>query len=189
MGQYYEVLAEDKDGKRTAYNRRVDGHYTMAKLMEHSWWNNDFCCALSKTLVNNPRKIAWVGDYAEEDECKALGFEYAEAWGGEDQDPAVGISSTDFTLDKVKYLVNVTKKLYVDLAKYKESSTEESGRVIHPIPLLTCIGNGRGGGDYSPADGVSDEWVGAWAFDAIMLTNDKPECYTEVCPVFREDRR
>lgn len=187
MGQYYEVLAEDKDGKRTVYDRSVDGNYTMAKLMEHSWWNNSFCRAISETLVDNPRKIAWVGDYAEEDECKELGFEYVEVWGREDQDPAVGISSTDFMLDRVKYLVNVTKKLYVDLAKYRESSMEEDGCTIHPIPVLTCIGNGRGGGDYCPADGVSDEWIGAWAFDAIMLTNDKPDGCVEICPVFREN--
>lgn len=185
MGQYYEILAEDKDGKRTVYNRRVDGEYTMAKLLEHSWWNNDFCRALSETLVDNPRRIAWVGDYAKEDECEKLGFKYSDVWG--DGVTCTGMSATDFKMDQVKYLVNVAKKLYVDLAKYKESSTDKDGWHIHPIPLLTCIGNGRGGGDYHPADGVSGEWVGTWAFDTIMLTNDKPEDYTEIRPVFREN--
>ena len=40
------------------------------------------------------------------------------------------------------------------------------GFVLHPIPLLTCVGNGKGGGDYR---GDSMEWVGAWAFHPIAL--------------------
>ena len=187
MGQYYQVLTEDKDGKRTVYDRHVDGEYTMAKLMEHSWWDNRFMRAFSATLVDNPRKVAWVGDYAEDEECEALGFEYFEVWGGEDQDPAVGIDSTDFTLDRVKYLVNEDKKQYVDLAEYKAECVDDWENVIHPVPILTCIGNGRGGGDYHPAKGVSDEWVGKWAFNTIMLTNNLPEGYEQIKPVFKED--
>ena len=184
MGQYYEVLAEDKDGKRTVYNRRVDGEYTAAKLMEHSWWRNPFCSALSATLVDNPRRIAWVGDYAEGGECEALGFNYDDVWG--ENVSTTGVSKSDFTLDSVRYLVNEDKRRYVDLAKYKDACRDDSGWVIHPIPLLTCIGNGRGGGDYHPAEGVSYEWVGTWAFDHIMLSNALPDGYEEIRPVFKE---
>lgn len=184
MGQYYFVLAEDKDGRRTVYNRSVDGEYTAAKLMDHSWCGNSFCSALSATLVDNPRRIAWVGDYAEDDECKALGFNYADVWG--DDVLTVGVSEPDFSLDSVKYLVNKDKKQYVDLAKYRDACGDGSAWVIHPIPLLTCVGNGRDGGDYHPAEGVSYEWVGTWAFDHIMLSNALPDGYEEIQPVFKE---
>lgn len=36
--------------------------------------------------------------------------------------------------------------------------------IIHPLPLLTCLGNGKGGGDYS---GLNMEWVGSWTMCAI----------------------
>lgn len=36
--------------------------------------------------------------------------------------------------------------------------------IVHPLPLLTSLGNGKGGGDYH---GLNMEWVGAWALHAI----------------------
>jgi hypothetical protein len=42
---------------------------------------------------------------------------------------------------------------------------------VHPLPLLTCSGNGRGGGDYC----LDDERVGIWAFDRIGITDDEAE--------------
>lgn len=187
MGQYYEVIAGNGDGTKTVYDRHVDGEYTGAKLMEHSWKGNSFCRALCSTLVDNPRQIAWVGDYAEDDECTKLGFEYWEVWGREDMDPAVGIDSTDFELDNVKYLINEDKQEYVDLAKYKEASSDD-GYVIHPLPILTCLGNGRGGGDYCPRDTALEKYVGDWCWNWIYLSNILPEGYKEICPVFKEGR-
>lgn len=54
-------------------------------------------------------------------------------------------------------LVNHTKNLFVDTRKHAE---------IHPLPLLTCEGNGRGGGDYS---GPHMEYVGSWARDILSV--------------------
>lgn len=55
MGQYYMVLLE-KDGERKILDRSVDGEYTAAKLMEHSWWKNPFVGTVCKMLLNNPTK-------------------------------------------------------------------------------------------------------------------------------------
>lgn len=44
--------------------------------------------------------------------------------------------------------------------------------IVHPLPLLTCLGNGKGGGDYH---GLNMEWVGAWAMHAIGVTHDDPQ--------------
>ena len=61
-----------------------------------------------------------------------------------------------------RYIVNHSKKLFVD----KEKLTSN----IHPLPLLTCEGNGRGGGDY----GGSSELVGSWARDVISVERLAP---------------
>jgi len=186
MGQYWRVIAKDRDGKVTVYDRSVDGEYTAAKLMEHSWWGNPFCRALCATIVDNPRRIAWVGDYADYDlDDMDIGFKYEDVWG--DDAPDVGLASTEFSMDDVKYLVDDTERQYVDLAKYKAASEESGGWVIHPLPILTCVGNGHGGGDYHPGDGLSGEFVGAWCFDRVYLSNTLPDGYEEISPVFREN--
>lgn len=44
--------------------------------------------------------------------------------------------------------------------------------IVHPLPLLTSLGNGKGGGDYH---GLNMEWVGAWALHAIeVIPEDSP---------------
>lgn len=55
---------------------------------------------------------------------------------------------------------------------YRESSgfdPEKAGYEIdeliaHPLPILTSLGNGKGGGDYA---GTNMPWVGAWALHPI----------------------
>ena len=173
MGQYYKVITR-RNGKDKVYNRDVDGVYTMAKLMEHSWWENYFCRALAETLVDNPAKVCWCGDYAEEEECSELGFDYKKVWG---KNKGCGIKSTDFSLNSVKYLINNDKQIYLDLQKYKKNC-DRDGWCIFPISLLTALGNDRGGGDFHEGNvGYSD--VGAWAFDEIYLSNTLPDGYKE----------
>ena len=58
------------------------------------------------------------------------------------------------------------------------------GAKIHPLPLLTCEGNGRGGGDFSG----ENEFVGSWARDVVSIEFDAPEGFTEIFPNFREKR-
>jgi len=187
MGQYYMPIIENVLG-RTVFDRSVDGEYTMAKLMEHSYWDNPFCCAFAKKLVNTPTKVCWVGDYAEPKECKKLGFTYDEVWG--DNVNAVGVKSTTFSLDDVRYLVNETRKWVVDLKEYKRTAIRAKPRwgIINPIPLLTCLGNGRGGGDFHGNEKSTNSYVGRWAWDVIYLTNNEPpKNYRKIHPVFIEE--
>ena len=122
MGQYYNVIARNKDGSKS-YNLQTKmfeetnnfNYYNGLKLMEHSWWRNDFCCAFAETLVDNPTRVCWCGDYAEEDECEALGFTYDEVWNNDDE---IAVTETDFNMSSVKYLINNDKKVFVDLEKY-----------------------------------------------------------------------
>ena len=46
MGQYYRVLEKEGNKRLVVYNRNIiiggKEKYTSAKLMEHSWWYNEF---------------------------------------------------------------------------------------------------------------------------------------------------
>lgn len=190
MGQYYHVITEDNSGERKYYNiqtwkfsRTKDYHYYNGlKLMEHSWWENDFCLFMAELLKNEPKKVCWCGDYAEDSECEELGFKSTEVWGKEKYSLA---KKTKFTLDKVHYLVNHTKCEFVDLQKYYEKSMED-GWCIFPLSILASLGNGRGGGDYH---GTCMEAVGSWAFDLVGFTNDFPVGYEELDVYFKDGRK
>lgn len=70
-----------------------------------------------------------------------------------------------------KYIVNVTKHEYLDCTEYyKNSRNPLLDMVSHPLPLLTAIGNQRGGGDYY---GQYEEYIGRWAGDDIYITNER----------------
>ncbi len=203
MGQYYQVLIKNRDEKIKVYNRNiiVNGkeEYMLAKLMEHSWWLNPFVNAVAETLYQEPHNILWLGDYSKDFMKKyPNGFnghsvtqvdKWAKiVWNKETK--TYPIEQTDFTLDK-KYLVNHTKKEYVNCSSYFESSctrTNDNGDwCIHPLPLLTCIGNGMGGGDYTcPTLSSTEELVGAWSYDNISVEDAPPEQYEEIYPLFKE---
>lgn len=70
-----------------------------------------------------------------------------------------------------RYIVNHTKKTYVDKALLYE---EENGSVIHPMCILTAHGNGNGGGDYY---GFNKNAASLWALDAISVCNQIPSGY------------
>ena len=61
-----------------------------------------------------------------------------------------------------RYIVNHTKKEYVDKDIVPE---DKEGWKVHPLPLLTCEGNGRGGGDYR----LWNEFIGYWSRDKISI--------------------
>ncbi len=176
MGQYYMVLTEDKNGKRTVYDRTLNGRYTMAKLMEHSWWENPFVNTICHKIFKKPMKVAWVGDYSDTD-----GFEfYADVWG--ESVKTTKLNEAQVCLDN-KYLVNHTKKLYLDCNEYYKRSRDKDEWVIHPLPLLTCVGNGNGGGDY---DGTDMGYIGTWCMDSVSVELKKPEGYLNITPTFKE---
>lgn len=183
MGQYFRIITRNASGT-TVYNRAIkgEGEYVAAKLMEHSWWENSTCKALAASIVDNPTKVCWCGDYAEDEECKALGFSYGEVCGDDADDREIDPAPADFSLDNYKYLVNHDKNQFVDLAKYRTASTDGDGDCVFPVSILTALGNGRGGGDYHGDDPL----VGSWAFDTVEITNDaaKIDGFEEIEPVF-----
>lgn len=200
MGQYYRALVKKQNGRIDAYNRYVirngERDYTPAKLTEHSWWYNDFVNAVCLAVYNRKEKnrIAWIGDYAD----TFLAYRQLKTFNGLNNKQikrltkrcwdceGLDVEPTDFTLDGL-YLINHTKQEYIDCSAYFKTSNMNDGWCFHPLPILTCIGNGLGGGDYSyPTDDSTEEYVGYWAWDEISIA-DKPEPkFTPIYPVFKE---
>ena len=175
MGQYYKpcILAENKKTvKAWMYSHEYDNGL---KLMEHSYIGNHFVSSFESLIKNNPQRVVWAGDYA--DECKGRKTNlYSRCKDTEKANPTERVSVT-----KTRYIVNHTKKQFVDKFSLSEIKDWE-GTKIHPLPLLTCEGNGRGGGDFRG----ENKFVGAWARDVISVESKKPQGFTEIKPDFAE---
>lgn len=175
MGQYYKVLVTDEKGQEKIYEPNG------LKLIEHSWWYNPFCSTIAKKLFDKPHKIAWVGDYSNEDSdrLQELGIDYSKIWGEENERAEISkLRRNELDLDTVKYLVNVDKEIFIDLKEYKEASQDRDGNALFPLSLLTALGNGKGGGDYFGEEG--EGFVGYWANDTIYFSNTEPKSYEKV---------
>ena len=163
MGQYYKpiILKEDSDEVKSwilahEYN---DG----LKLMEHSYLKNDFVGAFESLLLSKPQRVVWGGDYADEEP---------------DGEILYGLCSEETKLTpenlrpqvvQERYIVNHTKKEYIDKSKI----VDNDGWKIHPLPLLTCEGNGRGGGDFRGED--ANDLIGSWSRDLISVEPMRPD--------------
>jgi hypothetical protein len=174
MGQGYNAVILDESGKiiRTWVNPHNYGNGY--KLMEHSYIGNQFMFVVESLLCSEGMfykcRLVWAGDYADNEDGadKNLYTVAMDDCGGKE---SVGLPKVD--MSSYRYIVNHTKKLYVD----KNLEFEDN---IHPLSLLTADGNGRGGGDYS---GTSEELVGTWARDVISVEKDLPTGFKELeCP-------
>lgn len=94
----------------------------------------------------------------------------------------------NFKLDG-KFLINLSKKEYLDLSAYKERSVTDDGWCVNPIPLLTSTGGDQGGGDYH--EGLIDQnYVGTWAYDELIIKDTLPRYAKDFTPlniIFNEE--
>ena len=167
MGQYYRGCILGNNKKTVVKCMKSYDYDSGAKLMEHSWMKNPFVGAFESMLVGNPQYVIWAGDYA--DECKGLKTNVYQRCIEKLEVPPEVVPPQ---IVKAKYIVNHDKQMFVDKTKVPDAD----GWKIHPLPLLTCDGNGRGGGDFR---GESD-LVGSWARDLISVEAKKPKGYTEL---------
>jgi hypothetical protein len=214
MGQYWKPIFLTEKNKPKAYVYTHDFGSGL-KLMEHSWMKNEMVRFVEKQLMLEPQKIVWAGDYADNEdpttltnnEIKALEIKGDKYWDSSVlKAEGVNLYSLSSTVAKLihdekvedkynhtfdnkilapmtaKYLINHDKKEFVDKSKMPKDS---DGWKIHPLPLLTCEGNGRGGGDFRG----DNEFVGSWARNRIGVVSKKsdiPKDYTEIIPNFIE---
>lgn len=169
MGQYYNAVLKDKNGQFHSYYG--DG----VKLMEHSYFGNRFVNYICKEILNNPTQIAWVGDYAETKDYKENLHQFIE--NRVEKEMFAELDDNFNTLGLT--LVNHTKKVYIRMTYYYNLNVKNNEYfddwVIHPLPLLTAMGNGLGGGDY---EGINMNLVGCWAGDLIEII-DLSKLYRE----------
>jgi len=187
------------------------GKWCGAKLMEHSYVGNSFVRSMEYLLANDYKghPFVWCGDYAdpvitktgEHDIYRDASLFIYEDYDSptnskrskrylalKDSIPAMPeekegeIWNPYRTIPYYKYLVNYTKKQYCVIPVFE---SEDEDAQVHPLPLLTCSGNGLGNGDYRK----EDERIGMWAFDRIGITNDEAEIaeFTEIDGIFELD--
>ena len=153
--------------------------------MEHSWVGNPFVNVVEKLIAEGGQwfgqRIVWAGDYADP-EVDEDGNVIMVMNDGKPHERNLydicdenNIKVEQTKLKMYRYVINETKKQFVDKTKI----IDEDGWKIHPLPLLTCIGNGRGGGDYRGED--NNNVIGTWARDVITVSTRKPKKeYTEI---------
>ena len=172
MGQYYKPCILQDDAKTIKAWANSHDYNNGLKLMEHSYIKNTFVGAIEKQLTPHgswyKSKIVWAGDYADNDEGDVNLYDKADE--STKFVPPAGVVDKSY-----KYLINHSKRLFVNKTKIK-SIPDWKGAKIHPLPLLTCEGNGRGGGDFKGEHHL----IGSWARDVISVEAVKPLNYEEV---------
>ena len=197
MGQYYYPIILRQKGNRTFSNcfYAHDINHNGLKLTEHSWVGNSFTETVLAQLYNNPGRLIWFGDYTKKDDFeddaffKTLLRHYKKYrtevdWSKPFDDPNRYLFNNYTHPEIVKqrlgrFILNHSKKLFIDMDYYENIApkNEWTDAPLHPLPLLTCSGNGRGGGDYY---GPNKEDCGCWAGDLIEVQDEVPEDYKEV---------
>jgi len=179
MGQYYmAIILHENDSNEPEYIMaflEVFGNTGM-KLMEHSYLENRFVNTfeylLTKDGLFHKTRVVWAGDYADPEKGYDMNLNHIT-----EKYPDKSLNNLKLPVRNTKdyhYIVNHTKKQYVDKQKHK---------VYHPLPLLTAEGNGRGGGDFR---GIGEDLIGIWARDLLSVEKVIPDNYTELICKFSE---
>lgn len=189
MGQYYKPIMLDNDNEIVAWFYSHDFGNGL-KLMEHSFIGNDFVSAIESALTpgkpQHKSRVVWSGDYSDVENDKDVNL-----YGLCNDNQKVMPMDISFRVEveEYPYLVNHTKKQYVDKRLMPSFGDKEDPWFIHPLPLLTCEGNGMGGGDYNPKYTKNDsELVGTWARDVISVESsiDEYKDFKQIKPKFKE---
>ena len=181
MGQYYMAsLVDEKSNIKTLNPHEYDNGM---KLMEHSYIGNNYMAAVMNEMNETPYRVYWLGDYADIKDFKNKTHKlYAKdrkkIW---EEDRYRVHPEGNWNWGEISYLINIDDKLYIKLKKYNPNAWN-----VHPLSLLTAIGNGKGGGDYFAE--LNNDKVGEWAGKKLMITKNHPnKKYTEVFFKFKKD--
>lgn len=187
MGQYYHPIALGKKANSVKAWWLAHDYDNGLKLMEHSYIGNHLCNAVERYLIDNPTRIVWAGDYADDE--KGIEKNLYHIAGDRPSRKRAGDDTSD--LPAGLFVVNHTKKEYYardEVKGYMVSgwNNERWEMKINPLALMTCEGNERGGGDYHPRERDTTELVGTWARDLIEVTAAEPVGYKKIEPYFTE---
>lgn len=173
MGQYYKPMILDKNNKiyGTVYSHDYGNGL---KLMEHSYIGNSVVKRIEHEITGpgKANRVLWAGDYAD-DEPGTRGNMYSI------DDETTNLPCIDGLPDatEIRYLLNWDKMEAVVIPPYVPDTW-----VIHPLPLLTCEGNGRGFGDFRG----KNKYVGTWARNEVNIQDQLPLSFKLIEPLFKE---
>lgn len=188
MGQYYRIVTRNRKDGLIVNNRKYKGSPDIsAKLTEHSYLENYMTSSVAFYIENNPTRVMWVGDYAENCDLRRITNHHVstkDVW-REGFYPEHEFKFKGKFDHKGKFLVNHTKKRYLSYDDYVALSGGRAAfnYTFDPLPLLTAVGNGLGGGDYH---GENEDKIGLWAYDKLEITGKKPEGYRKFMVSFAE---
>ena len=204
MGQYYYPTILREKNKRFYSEEFYSHDYDNGlKLTEHSYCGNNFVETIMAQLLNKPGRLAWIGDYHSDGDFAELNPDLPEIIEKKFYAHYKCFTSPGYEYcckgkhikyynkpEEVKerqgrFIINHDKQCYIDMEEYEKNNltcTEDNDWHFHPIPLLTAVGNGRGGGDFS---GIGEEDVGCWAGDLLEVRNVKPNGYQDVTEDFQ----
>lgn len=164
MGQYYKPLNLDTNEYLISHD-----YNNGLKLMEHSYYKNNFVGEIMMLLMNewNGHKVIWGGDYADNAENEYFNEKNKKIT------PQNYSKSNLEIISKSHVFINYDKKTY---CKIDCCDIDGDGWQVNPIPLLLANSNGRGGGDYR----LDNEMVGCWAYDrvGIVKIDNIPDDFT-----------
>jgi hypothetical protein len=175
MGQYFKPVSIEK--RQFVYSHDYGNGL---KLMEHSWLTNEFVRAVEGLIAEGGAwygdRIVWAGDYAEPEKNRKNNlYHICSKYDKRKVKP-------EAPKTKFRYVINMDTKEFVDTTKVPITDiwTDESGKewpfIIHPLPILTCEGNGRGGGDLHKESPL----VGIWARCRVTMDAKKPKGFKEL---------
>jgi len=184
MGQYYHAVSLDANQFLMAHDhcgKKEDGGLNGLKLMEHSYIRNPLTAAVESLLMKGGawygHRIVWAGDYADpEPETVTEKNKRGQNLYDLIRNKLIVDVEDQKRKGHLRYLVNLDKNLFVDLNKIPK--IPDWGVRIHPLPLLTCEGNGRGNGDFRydyDEKPEYDKLIGSWARDRIAMEGKKPK--------------
>lgn len=188
MGQYFKPINLDK--KQYVYSHDFGNGL---KLMEHSYIGNDFVKVVEALIAEGGAwhgdRIVWAGDYADPEKGKTQ--RYKDKYDGKmktrklnlfdliDSDVKAEMKIQPCGGKSYRYIINLDTKEFVDTRKvpltdvWKDKAGKEWPIQIHPLSILTCEGNGRGGGDFHKENPL----VGKWARARVTASNLLPKAH------------
>lgn len=184
MGQYYIAVILKENPENSDFDNIVAAirSFTFgcgSKLLEHSYLNNPLTKAIENLFCSEGPyykfRLVWAGDYADHEVNSEMNL-YSYVSAEKEIDFHLNHPFPSF-LEMKNYYVSHTKKEFISRQRIRE---EHSGDfILHPLPLLTCEGNGQGGGDYYGSD--YHDLVGRWARNVISVETERPpNDYTEL---------
>ena len=187
MGQYYSPYVQR--GKTfKVFDNHVDGDWQGLKLMEHSWWRNQYVGNVINEIFYKKAHVCWVGDYYAEDDYRQANCQDKEivkeigstTWGNDGKPEPKRIKCTKARSRSLTnyLLVNHTKHEFINGNEYYEHNKvlekwndEEWFSCVNPLPLLTCSASHSGGSYY----GINKEQCGIWFNDVLEVVEDWDE--------------